>query len=154
MIGRGAPPNVARWTGLGSPDDGYPITNADLDGSANGKRTIRKDDFVLVRNGFRNSTSREGTGAVMHIARRAAKHIAFCARSIIEANCHSVFRRRLKGLAKDHDIFETLKQDLTQRRAADRPGCVQRRLSGAWKIIRKQSAKLVVEEGDGGTYFG
>ena len=69
MIG---PPNVAWWTGLGSLDDGYPITNADLDGSANGKRTIiRKDDFVLVRNGFRNSTSGEGTGAVMHIARRA-----------------------------------------------------------------------------------
>jgi hypothetical protein len=84
MIGRRAPPNVARWTGLGSLDDGYPITNADLDGSANGKRTIRKDDFVLVRNGFRNSTSREGTGAVMHIARRAAiparKYLEICNR--------------------------------------------------------------------------
>ena len=52
MVGRGVLLDVARWKGVDSLDDGYPITNADLDGCAAEQRVeIRKGDFVIVRTG-------------------------------------------------------------------------------------------------------
>jgi kynurenine formamidase len=52
MVGRGVLLDVARWKGVESLDDGYAITNADLDGCAVAQSvTIRKGDFVLVRTG-------------------------------------------------------------------------------------------------------
>lgn len=52
MVGRGVLVDVARWKGVESLDDGYPITNADLDDCTKAQRlNIRKGDFVLVRTG-------------------------------------------------------------------------------------------------------
>ncbi len=52
MVGRGVLLDIARWKGVDSLDDGYPITNADLDGCAAAQGVeIRKGDFVIVRTG-------------------------------------------------------------------------------------------------------
>ena len=52
MVGRGVLLDIARWKGVDSLADGYPITNADLDECAAAQRVeIRKGDFVIVRTG-------------------------------------------------------------------------------------------------------
>jgi kynurenine formamidase len=52
MVGRGVLLDIARWKGLDSLDDGYAITNDDLDGCAQAQGVaIRKGDFVIVRTG-------------------------------------------------------------------------------------------------------
>ena len=52
MAGRGVLLDVARFKGVESLDDGYAITNADLDACAKRQRVeIRKGDFVIVRTG-------------------------------------------------------------------------------------------------------
>lgn len=52
MVGRGVLLDVARWKGVDSLDDGYAISNADLDGCATAQNVeIRKGDFVIVRTG-------------------------------------------------------------------------------------------------------
>ena len=52
MVGRGILLDVARWKSVDSLDDGYGITNADLDGCAVAQGvTVKKGDFVIVRTG-------------------------------------------------------------------------------------------------------
>ena len=52
MVGRGVLLDVARHKGVESLDDGYAITNADLDACAKAQGVdIRKGDFVIVRTG-------------------------------------------------------------------------------------------------------
>ena len=52
MVGRGVLLDVARFKGVDSLDDGYAITNADLDACAAAQGVeIRKGDFVIVRTG-------------------------------------------------------------------------------------------------------
>lgn len=52
MVGRGVLLDVARWKGVDSLDDGYAITNADLDATASAQGVeIRTADFVIVRTG-------------------------------------------------------------------------------------------------------
>jgi kynurenine formamidase len=52
MVGRGVLLDIARWKGVESLEDGYPITPADLDGCAAAQGVeVRKGDFVLVRTG-------------------------------------------------------------------------------------------------------
>jgi len=52
MAGRGVLLDVARFKGVESLDDGYAITNADLDACAKEQGVeIRKGDFVIVRTG-------------------------------------------------------------------------------------------------------
>lgn len=52
MVGRGVLLDVARFKGVESLDDGYAITNEDLDGCALAQKVkIRKGDFVIVRTG-------------------------------------------------------------------------------------------------------
>ena len=52
MAGRGVLLDVARFKGVESLDDGYAITNADLDACAKRQGVeIRKGDFVIVRTG-------------------------------------------------------------------------------------------------------
>ena len=52
MVGRGVLLDIARWKGVDSLDDGYPITNDDLDRCAASQGVdIRKGDFVIVRTG-------------------------------------------------------------------------------------------------------
>jgi kynurenine formamidase len=52
MVGRGVLLDMARYKGVESLDDGYPISNADLDGCAARQGVaIRKGDFVIVRTG-------------------------------------------------------------------------------------------------------
>jgi kynurenine formamidase len=52
MIGRGVLLDIARWKGVDYLDDGYAISNADLDACAKAQGvTIKKADFVLVRTG-------------------------------------------------------------------------------------------------------
>lgn len=52
MAGRGVLLDVARFKGVDSLDDGYAITNADLDACAKQQGVeIRKGDFVIVRTG-------------------------------------------------------------------------------------------------------
>ena len=52
MVGRGVLLDIARWKGLDSLPDGYPVTNADLDGCAAAQGVeIRKGDFVIIRTG-------------------------------------------------------------------------------------------------------
>jgi kynurenine formamidase len=52
MAGRGVLLDIARWKGLPWLDDGYAITNADLDGCAAFQGvTIGRADFVIVRTG-------------------------------------------------------------------------------------------------------
>ncbi|MEP9353508.1 cyclase family protein [Xanthobacter sp. KR7-65] len=52
MVGRGVLLDVARFKGVGSLDDGYAITIADLEATAAAQGVeIRKGDFVIVRTG-------------------------------------------------------------------------------------------------------
>ena len=52
MVGRGVLLDVARHKGVGSLDDGYAITNADLDAAAAAQGVeIKRGDFVIVRTG-------------------------------------------------------------------------------------------------------
>jgi kynurenine formamidase len=52
MVGRGVLLDIARYKGVDSLDDGYAVTNADLDGCAAKQGVaIRKGDFVIVRTG-------------------------------------------------------------------------------------------------------
>jgi kynurenine formamidase len=52
MAGRGVLLDVARFKGVESVDDGYAITNADLDACAKQQVVeIRKGDFVIIRTG-------------------------------------------------------------------------------------------------------
>ena len=52
MVGRGVLLDVARWKGVDALEDGYAITNADLDGTAAAQGVeIRRGDFVIVRTG-------------------------------------------------------------------------------------------------------
>jgi len=52
MVGRGVLLDIARFKGVDSLDDGYPITNQDLDECAKKQGVeVRKGDFVLVRTG-------------------------------------------------------------------------------------------------------
>ena len=52
MAGRGVLLDIARFKGVSSLDDGYPITNKDLDDcAASQKVEIKKGDFVIVRTG-------------------------------------------------------------------------------------------------------
>jgi kynurenine formamidase len=52
MVGRGVLLDVARYKGVESLDDGYPITIGDLDGTGNVQGVgVRRGDFVIVRTG-------------------------------------------------------------------------------------------------------
>src|SRR5438093_2350061 len=52
MVGRGVLLDVARWKGVACLADGYPITVADLDGTARAQAvTVQRADFVIVRTG-------------------------------------------------------------------------------------------------------
>ncbi|WP_406854235.1 cyclase family protein [Alsobacter sp. KACC 23698] len=52
MVGRGVLLDMARWKGVASLEDGYAITNDDMDGCAKAQGVqIRKGDFVIVRTG-------------------------------------------------------------------------------------------------------
>jgi kynurenine formamidase len=52
MIGRGVLLDIARWKGVDYLEDGYAVSNADLDACAKAQGvTIKKADFVLVRTG-------------------------------------------------------------------------------------------------------
>jgi kynurenine formamidase len=52
MAGRGVLLDIARWKGVEALQDGYAITNDDLDGCASAQKAgIRKGDFVIVRTG-------------------------------------------------------------------------------------------------------
>jgi kynurenine formamidase len=52
MVGRGVLLDVARWKGVDSLPDGYPVTNADLDATAAAQGVeVRRGDFVIVRTG-------------------------------------------------------------------------------------------------------
>jgi kynurenine formamidase len=52
MVGRGVLLDIARWKGVDSLDDGYAVTNDDLDACAKAQGVeIRKGDFVIIRTG-------------------------------------------------------------------------------------------------------
>jgi kynurenine formamidase len=52
MVGRGVLLDMARWKGVPWLEDGYAITNDDLDGCAKAQGvTIKKGDFVITRTG-------------------------------------------------------------------------------------------------------
>lgn len=61
MVGRGVLLDVARHKGVASLDDGYGITNDDLDACAKAQGVeIRKGDFVLVRTGHQERCLAKG----------------------------------------------------------------------------------------------
>ena len=61
MVGRGVLLDIARWKGIDSLDDGYPITIADLEGCAKAQSVeVRKGDFVIVRTGHQERCLRTG----------------------------------------------------------------------------------------------
>ena len=52
MVGRGVLLDIARWKGVDSLDDGYAVSNNDLDACAKAQGvTIKKGDFVIMRTG-------------------------------------------------------------------------------------------------------
>lgn len=52
MVGRGVLLDIARWKGVDSLDDGYAVSNDDLDACAKAQGVqIRKGDFVIIRTG-------------------------------------------------------------------------------------------------------
>ena len=52
MVGRGVLLDIARWKGVEALENGYPITNADLDACAAAQGVeVRRGDFVIVRTG-------------------------------------------------------------------------------------------------------
>lgn len=61
MVGRGVLLDVARWKGVDSLDDGYPISNEDLDDCAKAQGVeVRRGDFVLVRTGHQERCLAKG----------------------------------------------------------------------------------------------
>jgi kynurenine formamidase len=61
MVGRGVLLDVARHKGVDCLDDGYPITVADLDGTAHAQGVeVRRADFVIVRTGQMEDRLRKG----------------------------------------------------------------------------------------------
>ena len=61
MVGRGVLLDVARHKGVDCLDDGYPITVADLDGTARAQGVeVRRADFVIVRTGQMEDRLRKG----------------------------------------------------------------------------------------------
>ena len=61
MVGRGVLLDVARHKGVDCLDDGYPITVADLDGTAKAQGVeVRRADFVIVRTGQMEDRLRKG----------------------------------------------------------------------------------------------
>lgn len=64
MVGRGVLLDIARWKGVDSLDDGYPISNEDLDGCAKEQGVeVRRGDFVLVRTGHQERCLGKGDWA-------------------------------------------------------------------------------------------
>ncbi len=64
MVGRGVLLDIARWKGVDSLDDGYPISNEDLDGCAKAQGVeVRRGDFVLVRTGHQERCLGKGDWA-------------------------------------------------------------------------------------------
>jgi len=60
-VGRGVLLDVARFKGVEALDDGYPITNADLDATARAQGVeIRRGDFVIVRTGQQEACLKAG----------------------------------------------------------------------------------------------
>ncbi len=61
MVGRGVLLDVARFKGVDSLDDGYAVTNADLDACAAHQGVeIRKGDFVILRTGHQERCLAKG----------------------------------------------------------------------------------------------
>lgn len=61
MVGRGVLLDVARYKGVASLDDGYPVTNADLDGTAAAQGVeVRTGDFVILRTGHQERCLAKG----------------------------------------------------------------------------------------------
>src|SRR5207244_2882104 len=61
MVGRGVLLDVARHKGVDCLDDGYPITVADLDGTAHMQGVeVRRADFVIIRTGQMEDRLRKG----------------------------------------------------------------------------------------------
>ena len=61
MVGRGVLLDVAHHKGVDCLDDGYPITVADLDGTAHTQGVeVRRADFVIVRTGQMEDRLRKG----------------------------------------------------------------------------------------------
>lgn len=61
MVGRGVLLDVARYKGVDALDDGYPITNADLDATAEKQGVkIGRGDFVIVRTGQQEACLKKG----------------------------------------------------------------------------------------------
>jgi len=61
MVGRGVLLDIARWKGVDSLDDGYAISNEDLDACAKAQNvTIKKGDFVIVRTGHQERCLKKG----------------------------------------------------------------------------------------------
>jgi len=61
MVGRGVLLDIARYKGVNSLDDGYGITNDDLDACAAAQKVeIRKGDFVVVRTGHQERCLTKG----------------------------------------------------------------------------------------------
>ena len=61
MVGRGVLLDVARWKGVDSLPDGYPVTNADLNATAAAHGVeVRRGDFVIVRTGHQERCLESG----------------------------------------------------------------------------------------------
>ena len=76
MVGRGVLLDVARHKGVDCLDDGYPITIADLDGTARAQSVeVRRADFVIVRTGQMEDRLRKGASG--WLCRRSAPGLAF-----------------------------------------------------------------------------
>ncbi len=77
MAGRGVLLDVARFKGVESLDDGYAITNADLDACAKQQGVeIRKGDFVIVRTGHQERCLKKKDWSRL-CRRRCAPGLAF-----------------------------------------------------------------------------
>jgi kynurenine formamidase len=64
MAGRGVLLDIARWKGVEWLEDGYAITNEDLDGCAKAQNVeVRKGDFVIIRTGQQERCLKQKTWA-------------------------------------------------------------------------------------------
>jgi hypothetical protein len=71
MVGRGVLLDVARWKGVACLADGYGITVADLDATAQAQGvTVRRADFVIIRTGQMEDRLRAASGAATPAATR------------------------------------------------------------------------------------
>ena len=62
MVGRGVLLDVARFKGVESLDDGYAITNDDLDGTAKKQNVaLKRGDYVIVRTGMMERCQKAGS---------------------------------------------------------------------------------------------